>query len=390
MLLLGALIIFALGTFYIEGWEFYIKGGYLLSARFEGAQDLDPGDKVRLSGVTVGKVSQLVVDTHTAEDRPVQAVLWIREGVKIRADDVAEIRASSVFGGSYLAIVRGDRSARVLRPNEEIVITSVGPSITDLISDSRSVLLKLDSAAGNFDTITAKISSGEGALGKLLTSDEFYDEMKAAMEEARKAFNNLQDVAQQAKEGKGILPKLLGDEKMAADVEAITADLRTLTADLKAGKGTFGKLLAEDSLHNELLDTLGEVKALAKDSREGEGALAKLISDKDFARKLETAVSDASVVMADLKRFTKDLDKSTIGKLALSDEAYQSLVSTLDALKESATALAEGKGTLGKLIQDASLYEKASEILENLQLAIEDYREQTPLSTFAGVIFGAF
>ncbi|MDP6107586.1 MAG: MlaD family protein, partial [Candidatus Brocadiia bacterium] len=128
LLLLGALIIFAMATFYIEDWERIIRpGGYTLLATFESAQGLVKGDEVQIAGVPVGRVQSLEVDATGTTTLPVKATLWIREGVEIREGAMAAVEVKSVFGGAFLTIIPGNRTASKLEPGGVIVTTIVHP-----------------------------------------------------------------------------------------------------------------------------------------------------------------------------------------------------------------------------------------------------------------------
>jgi len=397
MLLLGALIIFALGTFYIEDWQFYLRKGYQLKAEFTRAHGLDAGDLVRLSGVVVGKVAEVSVDTDTATTHPVKAVLWIERDVVIRQDDTAEIRTASLFGGNFIAIVRGDSSAPALKNGQRIPKTKVGPGIPDIIDQSQTALVEIKDAFRKISGISTKIEQGEGTLGKLMTDETAYEDLKATLLEARQALANLKAVAKDAREGEGLLSRLLNDGQLAEDAQAALKDARTAMADLKevsedikAGKGSVGKLLADEDAYEDLKallaegkDAFAELKEVGLLAREGEGVLARLLTDEKLAE-------DLGALVTNLKEVSEDMQKGTIGKLLASDEAYQRLMETLDELKESTTAIAEGRGTLGKLVQDDALYEKISLAIDELQKLVQTYREQSPLVSFAGSVFGAF
>jgi ABC-type transporter Mla subunit MlaD len=120
MLLLGALFVFGLATFYVKNWQFHVGKGYRLVANFPVVHTLDTGDVVRMAGVVVGTVEELTISTEAATQFPVRAVLWIREGVVVRADDQASIRMTSVFGGSFVAIERGDPQAQPLSDGDTL------------------------------------------------------------------------------------------------------------------------------------------------------------------------------------------------------------------------------------------------------------------------------
>jgi hypothetical protein len=59
-------------------------------------------------------------------------------------------------------------------------------------------------------------------------------------------------------------------------------------------------------------------------------------------------------------------------------------------LKEVSDRLAGGEGTLVKLMTDDKLYEQLTQIAEDLQGMLDTYREQSPVISFAGAVFGAF
>jgi phospholipid/cholesterol/gamma-HCH transport system substrate-binding protein len=286
MLLLGALFIFGLATFYVENWQFYLGKGYRLRAEFPIAQTLDKGDTVRLAGVPVGTVENLEVRTEVDTLYPVEAVLWIRSGVTIRADDTAMIKMSTLFGGNYVAIERGDPGAALLTNNEYISKTSVAPSITQVIEQSTETLSKISGAFEEISRITKDLTEGKGTLARLLKEEDFYNELQSTVAEARDAATGLKASAQRLEQGEGVLGKLLMDDEMAQDFETLTADagelasnLRAVSADLQNGRGTLGRLMQDEELYEKLSDSVGTIGDAAKTLREGEGILPRLLQD---------------------------------------------------------------------------------------------------------------
>ena len=369
MLLLGALIIFALSTFYIENWQFLLKEGYTLTARFETAQNLDQGDLVRLAGVTVGKVIEISVSPEETR-MPVEMVMWLERDAIVRADDSADIVITSVFGGNYVSIIRGDPTARILPAGSEVIKTRVAPSVPDLVEESRTTLLSIQAAFDEFSSLTSELR--DGAVGRLLTDPEAYDDVKNALSEVRDAFAELRTFITEVREGKGLLAKFISDEETAADFDTMVADasdlasnLRQITADIQEGKGTFGKLFTDEILYEDLKSTVSDLGDLAAEAKEGKGAFTKMLYDEKLAADLDQIVVNV---------------KDATGRLT----------ETLDELMESSRAISEGEGTLPKLISDDKLYKQITGLVESVQNMVNDYREQSPLITFAGAVFGAF
>ncbi|MEF8787902.1 MAG: MlaD family protein, partial [Planctomycetota bacterium] len=177
MFLLGALFIFGLATFYIENWQVYLREGYTLKARFPAANMLDRGDVVRLAGVEVGTVTGVSVDTDAATDKPVAATLLIDPDNTIRADDTAEIRMSSLFGGNHVAIMRGDRDAAALQEGDTISNTSVAPGLATLVSSSGKTLSRMEDTMDRVNEIVTRVREGKGTVGKLLAEEKAYNEL---------------------------------------------------------------------------------------------------------------------------------------------------------------------------------------------------------------------
>jgi phospholipid/cholesterol/gamma-HCH transport system substrate-binding protein len=392
MLLLGALFVFGLATFYVKNWQFHVGKGYRLVANFPVVHTLDTGDVVRMAGVVVGTVEELTISTEAATQFPVRAVLWIREGVVVRADDQASIRMTSVFGGSFVAIERGDPQAQPLSDGDTLERTLVAPSVTEVVEQSKATLAEIKNAFEDVRTITAELREGKGALGRLIKDEEFYTKLDKMATDLSEATGRLQA-------GEGTLGKLVMDEKMAADVEALVTDarelaehIREISEGIRTGEGTLGQLVSSDELYTALNDAVATVSEVATLFKEGEGVAARLLQDPEMAEDLRTLAAEASQTAANLKEVTNKIaeGESSLGRLLESDEAYQKLNASLDDLNAFTESLAEGTGTVGKLVRDDEAYKKLTTLIDSVQGIVDTYREQSPVISFAGAIFGAF
>lgn len=124
-----------------------------------------------------------------------------------------------------------------------------------------------------------------------------------------------------------------------------------------------GNLMAEGG--NILSDNREDIRVIVKNIKDitqkireisdkvnhGDGIVAKLINDKDMGDDLKKGVADLQAMIAKVK---------------------------------------DGEGFLGKLINDDKLYREVEKIIKEAQNALEDMREQAPITTFAGTLMGAF
>ena len=78
--------------------------GYDLTARFQRVDGINVGSDVRISGVKVGVVRSIGLDTETYLAR---VTLAVNNGVTVPDDSTARIASDGLLGGAYVAIEPG-------------------------------------------------------------------------------------------------------------------------------------------------------------------------------------------------------------------------------------------------------------------------------------------
>jgi phospholipid/cholesterol/gamma-HCH transport system substrate-binding protein len=81
------------------------------------------------------------------------------------------------------------------------------------------------------------------------------------------ATSNLEDVTGRLKRGEGTAGKLLTDQQVYDNLNALTAKLDRLITDLNAGRGTAGQLLHDQQLYETMNRAAGELRDLLADIR---------------------------------------------------------------------------------------------------------------------------
>ena len=100
-----------------------------ISAIFENVNGLSIGDKVKISGITVGKIRNFKLEKDEFE---VMVELEVDKNISIPDDSTAKISSSSLFGGKFLEIVTGS-SETFLKNKSVIYDTQTSLSFTDMI-----------------------------------------------------------------------------------------------------------------------------------------------------------------------------------------------------------------------------------------------------------------
>lgn len=101
--ILGFSTLFLLMAFETKDFEHVDENFYHLNATFTRTDGLLIGDKVRMSGVDVGRV----VDAHLDENFNAVLQMEIKEGLQIPDDSSASIVSSSIMGHKYIEIDPG-------------------------------------------------------------------------------------------------------------------------------------------------------------------------------------------------------------------------------------------------------------------------------------------
>lgn len=124
--------------------------------------------------------------------------------------------------------------------------------IDTLVTENRE---KLGATMTNLQQITDKVNKGEGTLGRIINDPKLHDELLAAVSdikasagEAKNFMQNAQAIVDQVKSGQGAIGTLVFDQKAGEDMKVSIANLRAVSDKLAKGEGTLGKLISDDSM----------------------------------------------------------------------------------------------------------------------------------------------
>jgi len=283
---------------------------YPLKTRFANVAGLKPGSPVRLAGVEVGSVSNVVLTGQVVD-------VWFEVNEQyhpeITDQSVAQLGSVSLLGESAVDITPSGQGTAV--PEWGYVpSSSVAPSLSD---------------------VTAQASRGLGDLTALV-----------------------HDI----REGRGTLGKFMTDEALYNELERFVSTAGDVTRSIREGQGTLGKLVNDPDVANSLQQTLASLDEMTRRINAGEGSLGKLMTDDAFARSLESTTTNLSDITGKLSR-----GEGTAGRLLQDDALYQRLEGLTQRFDALLTDLNNGQGTAGQLLHDQKLY-------ENMNAAVADFR----------------
>jgi phospholipid/cholesterol/gamma-HCH transport system substrate-binding protein len=151
--------------------------------------------------------------------------------------------------------------------------------------------------------------------------------------------------------------------------EFITANKDPLTA-------TFSNLQVTTSL-------------LSSQVAQGKGTLGKLIQDEALyntalstVSNLQETASEINSTLADARLIVDQINsgEGTVGRLLKDEALYRETTESMTNLKEILQKINQGNGTVGKLVNDQEFYRNAKLTLQKLDQATEGLEDQGPLS----------
>ena len=227
----------------------------------DGLFGLAEGAEVEILGTEAGKVISIVINP----DQQMHADVQIQSDMKafVRRDSTAVIRKKyGVAGDSYLYISRG--SGEALDWNYAVITAvadrapteSMGAILDDLrdkifpiledtgqaIRGFQAVVKELQDPEGdmqqlfaNLNIISAKISRGEGTVGRLLSEDELIKEIEALISLLNQKITRLDPLFDEFETTIGNVSKISGNiNKQSKDLPEVTLKLKQVLDSVKA------------------------------------------------------------------------------------------------------------------------------------------------------------
>lgn len=129
---LGAVVLFVAGFFLVFSYNTAnVKkvSGYEIVADFSGIGGLAVGDDVQVSGVKIGSVIEVALNTQTYLAR---VKMSIDPAVKLPVDTSALISSESLMGGKYLSLEPGG-DEQMMKPGDRIQYTQAPQNLEQLL-----------------------------------------------------------------------------------------------------------------------------------------------------------------------------------------------------------------------------------------------------------------
>ena len=269
---------------------------------------------VRLNGISIGYVDQIVLTNVKTKGRAVEFDMQVEESRlrEIPIDSVAGIAAANLLGEKFINITKG-ASSQTVKPGAELPSSPNTNDVPELMAQMSNVLGSFQTIVGRADNLLAGVEQGQGNLGKILKDEEFYNRLTAVESEGQKLLTDIRT-------SNGTLGKLLHDPSLYDDMQSPLRRMDAILANIQAGQGTAGKLLNDQSLYDELQGTIREIHTLVASVNSGQGTLGKFVKDEAFYHRLDDLMAKLGTTMDKLES-----GQGTLGQLMVNPQLYEAL-----------------------------------------------------------------
>ena len=156
------------------------------------------------------------------------------------------------------------------------------------------------------------------------------------------------------------------------NLTATFANIKTVSDRIRDGQGTVGKLINEDTLYVSAETSISNLQNTAGD--------------------IDTAVAKARDLLTNANEVVLDVraGKGTVGKLLTDDTLYREATGSMTNLHQILIKINNGQGSVGQLINDDSALRNIKLSLQKLDKATESLEDTGPLSVLGTMASSLF
>jgi phospholipid/cholesterol/gamma-HCH transport system substrate-binding protein len=297
---------------------------------FTNVEGLVPGSVVRMGGVDIGRVQSVEFSQDSDRKDIVVTMSVVREvAPRIRVDSVTKIEAKGMLGDKMLSISPGAPGQPPLNEGDFI-----------LSSEGNDLIGRLDSLSEKAVSVMGNLEQTSGTFAK----PEFREDLRGAVESARQFLDSLNN-------GDGYVPRLIRDGDEADRLSKAVKNL--------------------EETSNRMNQILSQIDTAVRRVNQGPGLAHEVLYGEQGAQAVAQFGHAADELAQTLQGIREGDGLAHQVLYGGGDANSQKIVDDLAAITGDVRVMAqnmrEGKGTLGALMVDPSVYEDLKLLLGNVQ-----------------------
>lgn len=298
---------------------------------FNNVQGLTRGSPVRMGGTDIGTVRRVEPAKDENDPRIYVTIDVVEDQARrVRTDSVATIEGKGLLGDKMLVISVGAPDKPPLKPGSRIKSIEA--------DDLGQMMSKLGTISNQVEKVAANLERTTGALA----DEKFTNDLKASIA-------SLSGILQSINQGEGYVGRALRDPAEAERISKVVDNLARVT--------------------DELARTAQSVNSILGRIQTGPGLAHEVIYAEEGSKTVAQFGGAADELRLTLKGIREG--NGLARSLIYGDDSSQATMQNLDAitrdLRQIVADIRAGKGTVGALLVDPSVYEDLKMVLGNVE-----------------------
>jgi len=329
---LAGLSVMGLVVFMIGEERKLFQSKEIYNTRFEDVQGLRRGSPVRMGGVDIGTVTDVAYGDDPGDKKiHVKMDIVKEESRRIRRDSIASIEGKGLLGDKMIVITVGNQKVPQIPEGGEVP-SKEADDVTQLMGKLGSITGQVQKVVENLEKTTSS-----------LADDKLHRDLRGTVE-------SMNGILKSVDAGDGYVGKLIKSPQESQRLSQVMQNLQDATAQLNR--------------------TTTSVNAILDRVQNGPGLAHEVIYGDESAK----AVSQFGGAADELRLTLKGIREGNglaHGVLFGGDAESAQMMSNLNQmsgdLKQIVSDMRSGKGTLGALLVDPSVYEDLKIVLGNVE-----------------------
>ena len=276
------IVLFVWGFNFLKGENLFESNSRVFYIEYDNIQGLNKASIVSISGLQVGKVSDINFNTDPTKKGNLVVKISLDNDFEFSKNSIAKIYSTSIIGGEALAIIPSYEGELAVSGDylkgevESDIFTSVGETLNPLKAKLERVVVGADSllialndvldmkSRQSFKTTIKGLETTVSTMNNTLASvnqmiDSSRVDINASLENAQKITGNLSKVSD-----------TLANANLGATIKTLQTTLENVNgmiAGIQGGEGTLGKLATDDTMYTNLTNASKELEELLREMK---------------------------------------------------------------------------------------------------------------------------
>ncbi len=265
-------ILLVIAIFLIGQKNALFSSTFTVKAYFKDVQGLRTGATVRLSGLDVGSVSNIEIVNDTTGRVVVSMNLQTDIKRFIRTDTKAAIENEGLVGNKVVVLKIGSSAAEQVK-NGGFIQSQEPVGFSAIIDQTEGIMNYTKKMTKDLAEIIYKVNNGEGSIGKLINSNDLYNNATSLTKQADLSLKNITDELGRII---GIFDTLgVGVKTIVTNANDVVTNVDTIMTNLNRGRGVLGELLVSGKYDTTISATLENIRLTSEDARVSASRLAE-------------------------------------------------------------------------------------------------------------------